>query len=71
MQQGREPLEFVSVLGGTLATRQGTRAHWSADNTAMHLVRSLHGLIFIDELDLVRACLLRFHYSSLLTPLCT
>ncbi|KAI0695962.1 hypothetical protein C8T65DRAFT_664443 [Cerioporus squamosus] len=52
VEQGREPPEFVSVLGGTLATRQGTRAHWSAENTAMHLVRSLRGFIFIDELDL-------------------
>ncbi|RDX50089.1 hypothetical protein OH76DRAFT_481347 [Lentinus brumalis] len=52
VEQGREPPEFVSVLGGTLATRQGTRAHWSAENTAMHLVRSLQGFILIDELDL-------------------
>ncbi|RPD78315.1 hypothetical protein L226DRAFT_567972 [Lentinus tigrinus ALCF2SS1-7] len=52
VEQAREPPEFVSVLGGTFATRQGTRAHWSAENTAMHLVRSLQGLVFIDELDL-------------------
>ncbi|KAI0743870.1 hypothetical protein C8Q80DRAFT_1107264 [Daedaleopsis nitida] len=52
IEQAREPSEFVSVLGGKLATRQGSRAHWSAENTAMHLVRSLQGLIFIDELDL-------------------
>ncbi|KAI0675065.1 hypothetical protein C8Q78DRAFT_965332 [Trametes maxima] len=50
--QAREPAEFVSVLGGQLATRQGTRTHWSAENTAMHVVRSRHGLVFIDELDL-------------------
>ncbi|KAJ8468524.1 hypothetical protein ONZ51_g9590 [Trametes cubensis] len=52
VHQFREPAEFVFVLGGQLAIRQGTRTHWSADNTAMHVVRSLHGLIFIDELDL-------------------
>ncbi|KAI1796359.1 hypothetical protein LXA43DRAFT_1157380 [Ganoderma leucocontextum] len=52
VEQAREPPEFVSVLGGTLATRQGTRAHWSPENTAMHIVRSLRGLIYIDELDL-------------------
>lgn len=32
---------------------QGKRAHWSADNTAMHVVRSRKGVVFIDELDLV------------------
>ncbi|KAI0685205.1 hypothetical protein BC835DRAFT_1385556 [Cytidiella melzeri] len=47
-----EPPELVHVLGGRLATRQGLRAHWSAENTAMHLVRSLHGVIYIDELEL-------------------
>ncbi|KAM5531859.1 hypothetical protein V8D89_014489 [Ganoderma adspersum] len=52
VDQAREPPDFVSVLGGTLATRQGTRAHWSPENTAMHVVRSLRGLIYIDELDL-------------------
>ena len=56
VEQTREPPELVSVLGGTLATRQGTRAHWSPDNTAMHVVRSLQGLIYIDELDFV-SCL--------------
>ncbi|KAI0769641.1 hypothetical protein BD413DRAFT_477512 [Trametes elegans] len=50
--QSREPAEFVHVLGGQLATRQGTRTHWSAENTAMHVVRSHYGQIFIDELDL-------------------
>ncbi|CDO74347.1 hypothetical protein BN946_scf184645.g3 [Trametes cinnabarina] len=52
VQQGREPLEFIFVLGGQLATRQGTRTHWSPENTAMHVVRSLYNLIFVDELDL-------------------
>lgn len=56
VEQAREPPEFVSVLGGTLAIRQGTRAHWSRENTAMHVIRSLRGLIFIDELDLVSPC---------------
>ena len=55
VEQAREPPELVALLGGTLATRQGTRAHWSAENTAMHLVRSLQGFVYIDELDLVCA----------------
>ncbi|KAF9024846.1 hypothetical protein BDZ89DRAFT_1162052 [Hymenopellis radicata] len=50
--QYAEPLELLSVLGGQLAIRQGSRAHWSADNTAMHVVRSKGGYITIDELDL-------------------
>lgn len=32
---------------------QGTRTHWSRENTAMHVVRSTHGLIYIDEVELV------------------
>ncbi|KAI0958231.1 hypothetical protein AcV7_004104 [Taiwanofungus camphoratus] len=47
-----ESAEFVSVLGGKLVTRQGTRAHWSPENTTMHLVRSINGVTFIDELEL-------------------
>ncbi|KAJ7594408.1 hypothetical protein C8J56DRAFT_926702 [Mycena floridula] len=50
--QYEESLEMVDALGSQLAIRQGTRAHWSADNTSMHLVRALHGRIFIDEVDL-------------------
>ncbi|KAG2126300.1 hypothetical protein DEU56DRAFT_543361 [Suillus clintonianus] len=50
--QRREPPEFVHVLGGKLAIRQGTRAHWSSENTAMHVVRSSGEQIFIDEVDL-------------------
>ncbi|KAI0633313.1 hypothetical protein C8Q77DRAFT_1057913 [Trametes polyzona] len=52
VRQTREPVELVAVLGGQLALRQGTRTHWSADNTAMHVVRSLQGVIYIDEVDL-------------------
>ncbi|KAH9858402.1 hypothetical protein C2E23DRAFT_864363 [Lenzites betulinus] len=52
LRQAREPAEFVAILGGQLAIRQGTRTHWSAENTAMHVVRSLHGVIHIDEVDL-------------------
>ncbi|KJA28999.1 hypothetical protein HYPSUDRAFT_128486 [Hypholoma sublateritium FD-334 SS-4] len=47
-----EPAELIQTLGGTLAIRQGSRTHWSPENTTMHLVRSLKGAIFIDELDL-------------------
>ncbi|KAF8441565.1 hypothetical protein L210DRAFT_3398836 [Boletus edulis BED1] len=48
----REPTELVQVLGGQLAIRQGTRAHWSSENTAMHVVRSNDGHVLIDEMDL-------------------
>ena len=34
------------------ASLQGTRTHWTAENTAMHIVRSKYDLIFIDELEL-------------------
>ncbi|KAG9221008.1 hypothetical protein CCMSSC00406_0002392 [Pleurotus cornucopiae] len=50
--QYREPSELVHILGGQMIIRQGTRAHWSAENTCMHLVRLSDGVIFIDELDL-------------------
>lgn len=50
--QRREPPELVHILGGKLAIRQGTRAHWSSENTAIHVVRSSGEHIFIDEVDL-------------------
>ncbi|KAF8586696.1 hypothetical protein K439DRAFT_1659511 [Ramaria rubella] len=50
--QGSEPPEFIHILGGVLAIRQGTRAHWSGENTAMHRVHSSGDSIFVDELDL-------------------
>ncbi|KAF9230886.1 hypothetical protein BU15DRAFT_91029 [Melanogaster broomeanus] len=50
--QQREPSELVHVLGGQLAIRQGTRAHWSSENTTMHVVRSGSGQVVIDEIDL-------------------
>ncbi|KIJ67651.1 hypothetical protein HYDPIDRAFT_84915 [Hydnomerulius pinastri MD-312] len=50
--QQRESPELVHVLGGQLAIRQGTRAHWSSENTAMHVVRSSNGQLLIDETDL-------------------
>ncbi|KAG1752937.1 hypothetical protein EDB19DRAFT_1670672 [Suillus lakei] len=40
--QRREPPELV----------HGTRAHWSSENTAMHVVRSSGEHLFIDEVDL-------------------
>ncbi|KAG6845915.1 hypothetical protein H0H87_000721 [Tephrocybe sp. NHM501043] len=52
VQQNSEPPQLVHILGGVLAIRQGTRTHWTSENTAMHLVRSLGGVIFIDEKDL-------------------
>lgn len=51
VKQNNEPAELVATLGGLLATRQGTRAHWSRENTAMHLVRSSNGVLYIDELE--------------------
>ncbi|KZT27958.1 hypothetical protein NEOLEDRAFT_1129845 [Neolentinus lepideus HHB14362 ss-1] len=52
VQQYSEPTELVRVLGGRIAIRQGTREHWSSENTCMHLVRRNRGYIFIDEHDL-------------------
>jgi hypothetical protein len=53
--QGLEPLELVSLLGGVIAVRQGSAAHWSAENTTMHCVRSApYGSnVIITEVDLV------------------
>ncbi|KAI0320894.1 hypothetical protein OF83DRAFT_1168897 [Amylostereum chailletii] len=50
--QCSEPPELVRALGGRLAIRQGSRSHWSSENTTMHLVRTVDGNIFIDEHDL-------------------
>ncbi|TCD60969.1 hypothetical protein EIP91_009250 [Steccherinum ochraceum] len=52
VKQYGEPAALITVLGGQLAIRQGTRAHWSRENTAMHSVRSSDGLVFIDEVEL-------------------
>ncbi|KZT00473.1 uncharacterized protein LAESUDRAFT_732262 [Laetiporus sulphureus 93-53] len=52
VQQYCEPIEFVIILGGQLVTRQGTRAHWSSENTTMHLIRNVNDVTFIDELEL-------------------
>ncbi|KAG8894466.1 hypothetical protein FRB99_001247 [Tulasnella sp. 403] len=49
--QGSEPLELVRILGNTLVTRQGPRAHWTAENTAMHCVRQVKGAIYIDQVE--------------------
>ncbi|KAI6135697.1 hypothetical protein EV401DRAFT_2203316 [Pisolithus croceorrhizus] len=54
VRQQSEPPEFIHALGGKLATRQGSRAHWSSENTTMHVIRSNNKQILIDELDLVR-----------------
>ncbi|CAL1707916.1 unnamed protein product [Somion occarium] len=52
ISQYDEPAEVAYILGGRLAVRQGTRAHWSSENTAMHVVRALYGVVYIDEVDL-------------------
>jgi len=52
VDQLQEPAELVDVLGGQLVIRQGTRAHWTPENTTMHIVRAYDHIVFIDELDL-------------------
>ncbi|KAH9040635.1 hypothetical protein EDB85DRAFT_1924378 [Lactarius pseudohatsudake] len=52
VRQSCEPAELVHALGGRLAIRQGTRSHWSAENTTMHQVRWIQGNVLIDEHDL-------------------
>ncbi|KAG6819869.1 hypothetical protein H0H93_007803 [Arthromyces matolae] len=52
IQQHCEPPPLVHALGGVLAIRQGSRIHWTPENTAMHQVRSFRGVIFVDEKDL-------------------
>ncbi|EAU91421.2 hypothetical protein CC1G_01910 [Coprinopsis cinerea okayama7 len=52
VRQYSESAHLIGLVGGRLAIRQGSRAHWSPENTAMHLVRSTRGLITIDEHDL-------------------
>jgi len=49
--QGSEHDELMRVLPSPLITRQGLREHWTADNTTMHRVRSVHGVIVINEVD--------------------
>nr|GAT56816.1 predicted protein [Mycena chlorophos] len=52
VKQLAEPIELVQCLGGTLAIRQGSRAHWANENTAMHAIRKLHGVFYIDQVEL-------------------
>lgn len=52
VHQQSEPPELIHALGGRLAIRQGSRAHWSSENTTMHVIRSNSNQILIDELDL-------------------
>jgi len=55
----------MRLLCAGLNSIQGSRAHWSSENTAMHVVRSVNGSIFIDEHDLVSMFyLLTFLHSS-------
>jgi hypothetical protein len=41
----------------TADASQGSRSHWSAENTTMHQVRWMQGNVLIDEHDLVGAVL--------------
>ncbi|KAK0461206.1 uncharacterized protein EV420DRAFT_186624 [Desarmillaria tabescens] len=50
--QYAEPTELLRVLENQLAIRQGSRTHWTAENTTMHVVRQNGDGIIIDELDL-------------------
>ncbi|KAJ7072217.1 hypothetical protein C8F01DRAFT_1102975 [Mycena amicta] len=52
VRQLAEPVELVQCLGGTLAIRQGSRAHWANENTAMHAIRKLHGVVYVDQVEL-------------------
>jgi len=54
--QGKEPFEMAQVLGGTVIIRHGSRAHWTAENTALYCVR-MHGhhYVIIEEVELVGA----------------
>ncbi|KAJ8077328.1 hypothetical protein PM082_001758 [Marasmius tenuissimus] len=52
VHQWHEPTDLLQVLGNQLHIRQGSRAHWSAENTAMHRVQLRKGQIFIDELEI-------------------
>ncbi|KAJ1304677.1 hypothetical protein OPQ81_005816 [Rhizoctonia solani] len=55
--QGAESQELVDAVGGHWITRQGSRAHWTPENTTMHCTRRLGDAIFTDEVD--------FHVSNL------
>ena len=63
--QGKEPFEMVQVFGGTVVIRHGSRAHWTAENTAFYCVR-MHGhhYVMIEEVELV--CVFRITLSFLL-----
>lgn len=52
VRQSCEPADLIHTLGGRLVIRQGTRLHWSAENTTMHQVRCMQGNVLIDEHDL-------------------
>ncbi|KAF8515440.1 hypothetical protein JB92DRAFT_2914786 [Gautieria morchelliformis] len=49
---GSEPPSLIHAVGGVLAIRQGVRAHWSSENTAMHRVHRVGDSLFVDEVDL-------------------
>jgi hypothetical protein len=52
IRQYEEPSDLIYLLGGELVVRQGIRAHWTSENTAMHSIKSYNGFIFIEEHDL-------------------
>jgi hypothetical protein len=61
--QGKEPFEMAQVLGGTIVIRQGSRAHWSVENTAFYCVR-MHGhhYVVIEEMELVCVSYIQMYF---------
>ncbi|KAG9123207.1 hypothetical protein FRC07_000108 [Ceratobasidium sp. 392] len=49
--QGEESEELADAVGGHWVTRQGSRAHWTPENTTMHCTRQLGEVCFTDEVD--------------------
>jgi hypothetical protein len=52
-RQGRESIELVKLMGGLLATREGSRKEGGKDSSGMYQVRGSDGAIFIDQVDMV------------------
>lgn len=50
-----ESAELLDVFGRRLVTRQGYRAYFTPDDTALYAVRQSFGSLFIDQIDVVRS----------------
>ena len=53
-RQGRESIELVKLMGGSIVTREGSRSKSGKDSTGMYQVRGSDGALFIDQVDMVR-----------------